>query len=532
MKNLALCDVNACYGRGSSSQADFNRPEDLIQHLDLLGIEQALVWNYQARDVNPNWGNRQLLADLDALPTAQAKRLIPAFVITPACFYEKGSLDFLKQHCASNRVRALRIFPAASRFAINQLERMLLELSPFKPVVLMDCRDFGNESDSEQLGTLARKLPDVTFVVTQKMWGGFGGVIDLMWRCPNVCVDISYIHMRENIELLLREFGSDRVLFGTGPKSHYGAAIAALVFADLTTEERAKIAHGNLERLLAIPPADFVVTGEVAEKPLWDAFRQGRAVEPEVFDVHAHVGPLTLGWYMPENDYETQLAKLVARMDQLGVDKIFVCGGNALFGECVSGNRILEQKTQPYRGRVFGYLGFNPRYGEETSRELDHFFSGDFFIGFKLLASYWKVPVTDAGYLPVWEYANQHALPILLHTWDDSYNSPAMLAEIAPRYPNAKFLLGHSGGGTRGRAESVDLAATNPNVYLEFCGSFTTAVDWLETFAAVGFDRVVFGSDTNAHDQAWELGRLLSIPVPDEKLIPVLSQNYRRLVKI
>lgn len=60
----------------------------------------------------------------------------------------------------------------------------------------------------------------------------------------------------------------------------------------------------------------------------------------------------------------------------------------------------------------------------------DDFFSRDFYVGFKLLSSYWKIPLPDSAYNPVWEYADKHHLPILLHTWNDSYNSPVMLTEI------------------------------------------------------------------------------------------------------
>ena len=55
-------------------------------------------------------------------------------------------------------------------------------------------------------------------------------------------------------ELLSENFGADRVLFGTGFKTHYGAAIAALAQANLSNEQRELIAHGNIERLLKLKP--------------------------------------------------------------------------------------------------------------------------------------------------------------------------------------------------------------------------------------------------------------------------------------
>jgi predicted TIM-barrel fold metal-dependent hydrolase len=46
----------------------------------------------------------------------------------------------------------------------------------------------------------------------------------------------------------------------------------------------------------------------------------------------------------------------------------------------------------------------------------------------------------------------------------------------------------------------------------------------------IGNDRVMFGSDTGAHDQAWELGRYLSMPVPDKQLIPGLGLNFEKIL--
>jgi predicted TIM-barrel fold metal-dependent hydrolase len=41
---------------------------------------------------------------------------------------------------------------------------------------------------------------------------------------------------------------------------------------------------------------------------------------------------------------------------------------------------------------------------------------------------------------------------------------------------------------------------------------------------------VVFGSDSYAHELAWELGRLLSLDIPDEVLKAILAGNMRRIL--
>ncbi len=530
MKTSNLFDVNGCIGRGAYETPDYPTADDFIRHLDYLGIDRSLVWHVQARDFNPAIGNKQLLKEISEANADE--RLIPAFVITPACYYEQGTMEFLRDSFASGQVKTLRIIPSVSRFPVYQIERVLSALAEFKPLLLCDCRTFNNENDFRDIEYLAGKFPEINFALTQKMWGGFGFVLDLMWRCPNIYVDISWIHMRGTIELLRDEFGAERILFGIGYKSHYGAAVAMLAHAQISDAERELIAHGNIERLLELPNLSRRLTKEYPaklNKPLWNRFRNGEALDGiKIIDSHGHDGPHTRGWFLREGT----IKEIVKQMDRLGVDKLILSSERALFGDAIEGNKSLEQDSLLFKDRIAGYLSFNPRYSEGLCPLFDDFFSRGFYVGFKLLASYWKIPLTAPDYKPVWEYADKHRLPVLLHTWNDKYNSPVMLSEIVKKYPDAIFLLGHSGGGTAGRLEAEKLTLDNDNVYLEFCGTFTTPMPFEDSANKVGWGKVVFGSDTGAHCESWELGRYLSMPLPDEILTPGLAGNISKILEL
>ncbi|MEI6424801.1 MAG: amidohydrolase family protein [Lentisphaerota bacterium] len=533
MNDISLFNVNALIGTGAYEEAQYPSAEYLVVHLNYLGIDRSLVSHVEARDLNPTWGNRRLLREI--AESGYSERLIPAFVISPSCYYENGALDFLKESLRAGKVRALRIYPSVSRFPIMLLERILGELAQWEPSVFCDCATFGAENDIRDFISLAEKFPGISFVFTQKMWPGFGSLIDAMWRCKNIYVDISWIHMRDTVNLMIDDFGAERLLFGIGYKSHYGAAIGALAHYQIKSEQRELIAHGNVERLLKIKPLMKKISVEpqiLKKKPLWDTFRKGLPLKGvKVIDAHGHVGPTHRGWYIRNIDFDEQIKVLTDQMARLGVEKTVVSAETALFGEPVEGNRFAEKYLLNHKEHFVGYLVFNPRYGKGLIAELDDFFKNGFYVGFKILAGYWKIPVTDSAYEVVWKYAGKYSLPILLHTWDDSYNSPAMLKDIVKKYPNASFLLGHSGGGTRGRIEAEELALSNSNVYLEFCGTFTTPRTFEDSMKIVGIDRVLFGSDTSAHDQAWELGKYLSMPVPDKQLIPGLGENFMRILK-
>ncbi|OGV52059.1 MAG: hypothetical protein A2017_03655 [Lentisphaerae bacterium GWF2_44_16] len=532
MKLTGFFDVNGFIGKGFAGESEYPDIEKLLEKMNYLGIERSIAWSIEARDNNPYTGNKKLI-ELLASKKEYKDRIIPAFVITPSMVFEKGvvkdTLAYLKKHNA-----VLRIFPATSRFSMICIERVLTELKSANPIVLWSYRDAGNrELDSLQFVELAKKFPKTKFIVTEVMWGQFTTLLDMMWRAPNIMLDISWLHMRDAIKILCGHFGAERVVFGTGYKSHYGAAIAGLNFAEITDGEKELIAHGNMEKCLGLKPLRKCCVREpelLSKKDLWKTLLDGKAIERvDIIDAHAHSGASTRGWTFEDRGLE-DVEAMRKSSKRLGIKRVFISHHPALFCDPVEGNLEIENALKG-DDMYSGYFVFNPNYHEKLKAPLlNEFFSRDFFKGFKLLPSYWKVPVTDARYKGAWEYAGKYKLPILIHTWDDKYNSPAMLKGVVKKYPGASFLLGHSGGGTGGRKEAVELALNNKNVYLEFCGSFTTPADWVDTFREVGPKKVIFGTDGSAHDQAWELGRFLSIPVPDEKLTPALSSNFARIL--
>jgi predicted TIM-barrel fold metal-dependent hydrolase len=349
-----------------------------------------------------------------------------------------------------------------------------------------------------------------------------------MRRRDNILLDTSWLHSFGAIELVVRHFGADRLVFGTGSKSHNGAAIAALARADLTAAQRRKIAHGNLDRLTGLSATPSSSSHWTANT-LWPRFLEGKTLGVDVVDAHGHLGP-SAGYVIEDQEEHAQLRAGLKVMDAIGIRTLLVSGMQAIMGAPAEGNALLETLLRPHTDRVVGYVGFNPIYADELTPKFDAWFAGPVFKGFKTLCGYWRVKLNDPRFKPMWAYANRHRLPILNHTW--GRDDILALQDVVKRYPHAHFLLGHSGGPNDGRVEAEALAQENPNVYLEWCGSFCSTIAWEETLRKVGARQVVFGTDAMVHDFNWELGRLLSLDVPDKALIAILGGNMRRILAL
>ena len=520
----ALFDVNASFGKPSAGGAEYPLIQGRLNAMDRLGISRALVWNTESTQNHALSSNRGLLEGIGATPGAR-DRIYPALSVSNLMIYERDGIASLVKQLETLPCRALRFANVFGRLTLMQLEPLMRRIRRLKPFIIL-AHDQASVADILEF---TATFPGVPVVLTNVMWGPCVPVFDMMRRRRNILVDTSWLHSFGAIELVVKHFGADRLVFGSGLRSHNGAAIGALARAAITDAQRRQIAHGNLNRLTGLTDAPMATPAPWTSNTLWPLFLEGKPLGVDVVDAHGHLGP-SGGYVLEAQEESAQLQAGLQAMDAAGIRTMMISGIQALMGGPVEGNDLLESILRPHADRFFGYVAFNPFYAGELEPKLDSYLAGTVYKGFKTLCDYWQVPITDKRFNPMWAYANRFRLPVLSHTWGGPHDSPAMLAGLAKRYPNVQFLLGHSGGSDAGRVEAEELAREFPNVYLEWCGSFCSTALWEETLRSVNPGQVVFGTDAMAHDVNWELGRLLSLDVPDTTLLPILGANMRRIL--
>lgn len=525
-----LFNADGPVGYGARSSLDFESCPQLLKHMDRLGIERSLVWSIQARDQYPDPAHRTLLADIRTCDPHR-RRLTPSLVIGPPTFYERRIADATLALMKNESIAGLRLFPRTGRFQLHHAIPFLEKAAVFKPALFIDVLELDNDRD---IGALAGFFPAMPMVLLHGSWGHFYNfsLLALLRRHTNILVDNSVMHSRGTLEKIVTDCGADRIVFACPHQSSQGASVAHLARAPIPETARRAIAHGTLEKILHLPPsgaAPAVIPGNPRLNRFWQALLEGHPLPIPLVDAHGHLGAVG-HWPQAEHTLEEQIPIALDTMAALNIQTMIISSVDALFGDPLAGNRRLEELAGKHAGRLHGYVGFNPHHHERLTPAIDSFFTGSFFVGFKALCGYWNVVVTDPRFEAMWRYADQHHLPILYHTWGGHLDSPAMLEPVVTKYPGAFFILGHSGGSDQGRIEAEELALKHPHVYLEWCGSFCSTAAWEKTLERVGFDRLVFGTDAVLHDTAWELGRLLSLPVPEDRLPPILGETMRRLL--
>ncbi|MDD5705896.1 MAG: amidohydrolase family protein [Kiritimatiellae bacterium] len=253
---------------------------------------------------------------------------------------------------------------------------------------------------------------------------------------------------------------------------------------------------------------------------------------PFIVDAHAH--DHLMGQFVAE---PTGIGPMLAIMDRLRIRLAVSTSQEALAlgGGLAEARRIFEQS----RGRIY-YLGvFDPNRAAASLTVLREAVGWPGFAGLKLHPPLHAVMADDPRYRSAWEFAAEHDLTILTHSWSLSDYNPSQRFATPERFegcirdfPGVRFVLGHAGGRGTGRAEAVRLANRYPNVYLDIAGDIYCRGLIEELAATVPAERILFGSDYPMMDPRSNLTRVLLAAIGTDAKRLMLADNAIRAYRL
>jgi hypothetical protein len=241
--------------------------------------------------------------------------------------------------------------------------------------------------------------------------------------------------------------------------------------------------------------------------------------EAVVIDAHAHLGDDPGFPFV-----DSSPAAMVATMDRIGVAVACVSSIPAIYGQAARGNTELLAALDQFPDRLFGYAVVDIGYPERTEAELERCRAGG-MRGVKV-HSVSGLPYNHDNYVPVYDFAQAHRLPLLAHTW-----SADELDQLEPQFsrcPDVNFVLGHSGAAVR--EHYVRLGHEYPNVFLELCFSVCPR-GLVEYFVGEGLaSKLLWGSDCIFMSMEQQIGRVIFAQISEADKRLILGETAARVV--
>ena len=241
-----------------------------------------------------------------------------------------------------------------------------------------------------------------------------------------------------------------------------------------------------------------------------------------VIDAHGHLGPLP---DFPQADGSSD--GLVAGMDRMGIDRLYVSGSPGVFGQARMGNDIVLEAMRRHPGRIFGYATVDIGYPERIVPELQRCRAAG-FSGIKVWSQGSRPgPGYDhENYRLVFQFADEHGSVILAHTWGVELD---MLEGAFGQYKNVKWVLAHA--GVVELDKYVRAANEYEQVYLETCLSVCPRGLVEKLVRGVSAEKVLWGSDQAFMSATHQIGRVLFADLTEQEKRMVLGENARRVLE-
>ncbi len=525
---MRFFDANVQLGRYNewSGREPITVP-DLLATMDHYGIHDALVVDTLSHGYHPLDGNARILE-----VTADQPRLHPAWALLPPRSRELPPPEELVAQMAELGVRAAFLYPQQYHFTLDEwsVDGLLEPLAERRVPVFICPNETGGTrystrsqdlTDWPGVVRLCRAFPQLPVVVVEERISySLRAMYQALDACPNLHIELSALWLHHLVEFICREWGAERLLFGSGlPRRDPGAALGQLIYSDITPEQLALAAGGNLRRLLSwnarLPLPEAAVQFPEPLDELHALIRNRAPLRGQGFAcAHGHLGRTHL-LHIPDTD----LAEVIRELDRFGVERAIVFTNGGLGCDEVYGNDLVAAAVRAHPERFVGFVAPNlNRSPEEIVREVERGFANG-LIGIKIHPWFNGYDTNGPNVELACALANARRTFIVNHDW----GSTERMIALCRRYPDACFMTGHTSPAAIPATKAV------PNLYIGTCP--LNFYGTLERFVAeAGAERLVFGSDLLWDPIGWGMGPVLYGRIPPEAKRLILGGNIRRLL--
>ena len=242
---LMFFDCNCIFGRRRDRK--INEPfllRDLKNDMVHFGIRKALVVHAASRDYNPSIGNMDILSI-----TNKDENLFAVWAILPEATGELPNITIFLEQFFKKKIKAIIAFPKLHKFSLSEwsIGHMLKAFEEKNIPLLLPF----SETSWDDIYLLCKRYPSLPLIITGIDYRQLRYLLQLWQLYKNLYIDTSWLSINGIFEYLYKKGYVQNLLFGTNyPVYSPGAAVTMITYADISEENKSKIAGKNLLNLL------------------------------------------------------------------------------------------------------------------------------------------------------------------------------------------------------------------------------------------------------------------------------------------
>ncbi len=260
-----------------------------------------------------------------------------------------------------------------------------------------------------------------------------------------------------------------------------------------------------------------------------------------IIDSHTHIFPDKIAqkaadgigrfYDMLVMRFDGTLSSLFKAGGEAGIDRFVVQSVATTPAQTDSINSFISECVKKFPDRLYGFATVHPD-SENIAGELDRAV-GAGLCGIKIHPDFQRFNIDSPKAMPIYEYAQRHKLPVLIHTGDFRYewSKPVRMARVLELFPDLTAIGAHFGGWSEWGDARKYLTGYR-NFYVDTSSSLysMTPDEAKAAVTAFGADRVCFGTDYPMWNPAEEMKLFNKIPLSQEERELILYKNILRLL--
>ena len=214
-------------------------------------------------------------------------------------------------------------------------------------------------------------------------------------------------------------------------------------------------------------------------------------------------------------------------MDASGVDKAILLPALSA-GEALPADKVAEEVAKA-PDRLVAFAAVNPK-EQGAVDKFEEAVTRYGAKGLKIHPTFQAVSADDEAWVyPLVEKAGELKVPVMFHSGEAPYATPWQIGLVALDFPQVTIIMAHMGVHLSFVEGAIKMAKKAKNLILETTGVVYDA-PIAKAVAAIGSDRVIFGSDCPINNPIHEIMKIRVARISEDDKNKILGENIARIL--